>query len=605
MPFAADMPRPTRLFLLFCACLLAGSGALAPPAFAQEEEQDDPSALPDIAPREIEIRGTLEISLPSLERQPLSGFNPPPRIPDIAPDRSPHVGDYEQGQDGLPMQSPELPGLQARLDRPASPLYGELEAGGGRYFTRFANGQVWLPLSTREMLTIGGDYRGSSGFEPFTDAPDVETPFDTFDGQIGLQSRRAGFSLNADVEGFYDTYTLYGAEVNTQHPLAPDLALQPDRRSGHLQGTLGIETHGPVSLRLRGRASGTGYETTVFSETSNNDSLTAERRIQADGALAVPVGTAQATFDAAFETAGRHPEGRFDNDVTAFDGGLGAELFGGSALRLSVGGRFLLASIAPDARPDLTERRSARFLVPSFSLNWTASPSATLFVRNAPGVETHPLADLFGENPYLFGDVTVQPSLRTTDAEGGVRVFTGPFQMIARGGYRYVAGYQYFENTESASSLPSTALFYDAGVFEPHYASARIVHAGAEVSLQRMQGIEVSLGATYRNGELVNDETSIPYFAPVIGRAVLSYAFANQRGLIQLTGRFESARYVDRTESAQVDPYFDVDLEASFDVTPSLGLVVELQNVTSGSLERWPQYPHPPLVLTSGLRVQW
>jgi len=146
---------------------------------------------------------------------------------------------------------------------------------------------------------------------------------------------------------------------------------------------------------------------------------------------------------------------------------------------------------------------------------------------------------------------------------------------------------------------------YYTDVFVPRYESARIIHGGAEVSLQRMQGFELSLGASYRDGQFIADDGTIPYFAPIIGQAVLSYGFADQKGLIQLTSTFEGTRYVDRTESADVAPYVDVDLEASYDVTSSLGIVFELRNMTSGSLERWPRYPHPPLVVTSGLRVQW
>ena len=52
------------------------------------------SALPDIAPREVEIRGQLEILLPSLRRQPLVGFNPPPRVPRPPAGRRPFAETY-------------------------------------------------------------------------------------------------------------------------------------------------------------------------------------------------------------------------------------------------------------------------------------------------------------------------------------------------------------------------------------------------------------------------------------------------------------------------------------------------------------------------------
>ncbi|MDA0379276.1 MAG: hypothetical protein O2899_07270, partial [Bacteroidetes bacterium] len=44
----------------------------APLAGAQDAE------LPDLAPREVEITGDLTISFPTLRRQPIVGFNPPP-----------------------------------------------------------------------------------------------------------------------------------------------------------------------------------------------------------------------------------------------------------------------------------------------------------------------------------------------------------------------------------------------------------------------------------------------------------------------------------------------------------------------------------------------
>ncbi len=571
------------------------------PRLANAQDPPDEPSLPDIAPREIEIQGTLEISLPSLQRQPLSGFNPPPRIPDIPQNRTPSVGEYALEREDLPLQMPEPPGLQAQLDRPAPPLNGELEAGGGRYFSRFAAGQLWLPLSSHETITVAGDYQGSAGFEPFEARPDVDSPYDTFTAQAGLQSRRDNFSLNVDLNGFFDTYTLYGAQPTVRQPPRPAPVPQPDRSGEHLQGGFDLQTHGAVALGLRGSVSGTEYTTTVFSDTPDNDRLRMERRLHVGGDLTVPIGASEGRIDAMVETAGLGADGGFGSDATAFDGGLNALLVTRPRLRMHVGGRFLAASVGPEARPRFTERRSARFFVPSFQLDWTASSTLSLFLQNQPTVQTHPLATLFEENPYLFDEIGVQPSLRTTDAEGGIRLFAGPIQFVARGGYQYSVARPYFTD---ASDPPAVDL-YDDGIFVTEYASARIIHAGADVSLQQMGGVEVSIGGAFRDGQLVDREVAIPYFAPVTGHAVLSYAFANQRGLVQLTGRIEGTRYVDASETTQIDPFVDVDIEASFDVTPSLGLIFELKNMTSGSLERWDQYPQPPLVFTTGLRVLW
>ncbi len=582
--------------------LLVGLVGLAPAA--AQNQPSDPPALPDIAPREIEIRGTLEIALPSLQRQPLSGFNPPPRIPDVPPNRTPYVGRYTPDRRDLPQPIPDPPQLQVQLNEPAPPLNGELEAGGGRYFTRFATGRLWVPLTRQESLTLEGDYHGSAGFEPFEERPDADSPFDTFTGSVGVQSRREAVSFNASLDGFFDTYTLYGTTVNGLNPLSLSVQPRPERTGTHVAAQADVQTHGTVSVGLNGSISSTEYETTIFSGTPTNDSLLTERRIQLGGDLRVPIGSAEGRLDVQFHTAGLGADSRFDNDVTAFDGGLQAVLFTRPDLRIRVGGRFLATSISPNAAPSFTDRRSARFFAPSLMVDWTATDILSLYLQNTPGVATHPLADLLQENPFAFGSTSVQPALRTTDVEGGLRLFTGPFQLVAHAGYRYTVNHPYFTNATALAPAPGDPL-YDSGTFAIQYASARTLRAGAEVSLQRMGGIEVSIGGSYRGAALVGPDVAVPYVAPLSGYTTVSYAFAGQKGLIQLTGRVEGARYINETEMAELDPFLDLDVEATFDVTSSLGLLFGLQNMAGAAPERWAQYPQPPFVFTSGLRVQW
>lgn len=597
----APMLRSLLRIALLTGLLLA-TGRAASPVWAQD--QPDQPALPDIAPREIEIRGTLDISLPSLQRQPLSGFNPPPRIPTIPQNRKPYVGSYRPDREDLPHPVPDPPPLQAQLDPPAPPLDGELEAGGGRYFTRFAAARLWVPLSTHESLTLDGDYEGSAGFAPFDAQPDVESPFDTFTGQIGLQSRRDRLSFNADLEGFYDTYTLYGARINDQNPIRRSVAPQPDRAAGHVRARAALQTHGTTSFGVSAQISGTEYETTVLQGTPTNDRLLAERRMTIGGHLEVPIGQAAGRLDATVTTAGLGADPGFENDITAVDGGVRATLVTAPSLRVHLGGRLLSASVSPAANPAFPDRNSARFLVPAFNVDWTATAAATLFLKNEPAVTTSPLADLFQENPYLFGQTAVQPSLRTTDAEGGVRLFTGPLQVVARAGYRYTVSHQYVTHTAEVAPPPDRPL-YDRGTFATQYGSARVIHAGVDLSLQRMRGFEITAGASYRNGRLVGRDVAIPYFAPITAYGVASFAFAAQRGLVQLTGRVEGSRYIDTSESTQIDPYVDVDVDASFDVTSSLAVIARLHNLLGGTFERWDRYPQPPFVVTTGLRVQW
>ena len=101
------------------------------------------------------------------------------------------------------------------------------------------------------------------------------------------------------------------------------------------------------------------------------------------------------------------------------------------------------------------------------------------------------------------------------------------------------------------------------------------------------------------------DDTEIPYFAPLVGEATLSYAFARRRGLLQLTGYLEGARTVSRASDRRLDPYLDLDAEASYKITRALAAVLRIENISGASNARWDNYPESPLVVGVGLRVNW
>ena len=70
---------------------------LTPAALSQPE----PQRLPDLTPRVFTIEGVVEAALPQIERQPLTGFGPPPRTYVVPADRRAHVGPYGPDLAGL------------------------------------------------------------------------------------------------------------------------------------------------------------------------------------------------------------------------------------------------------------------------------------------------------------------------------------------------------------------------------------------------------------------------------------------------------------------------------------------------------------------------
>lgn len=586
-----------RLILHRSAGLLLGVVLVAAPAFGQDPADSDAQALPEIAPREFEIRGQLEINFPSLERQPLRGFASPPAVPTIPPDHAPRVDAYKQQRSSLPEALPEPLATDPGLAPAPPPANGFVEVQAGRYLSRSAQGVVSLPLSTTETVSIEGAYRGTEGFEPFDDRT-VETPSDVARGAVRFDTDRSGVAFGAEVHGFVDDYALYGAVPTPTAPPSP--RLDPPERDGRSGGlALDLATRGsiPVTARL-------AYDRTRYDTRLQPDSLGAaesfdEGRLQASASVEFPVGLSVARLDATVATAGLGGNGAFQGDVASFDGGGSALVVQQGPFRAFAGARLLAFSALND--PDATRpgEASATFLAPYGRGEWSPDPTLVVYAQNTPRITPNDLPSLYAESPFLDHAPAVQPTLETTRFEAGVVYTVGGVRLEGHGGYRYAPNFLFFAPASRAGYDPADS-FVDAG-----YDSARILEAGARIALHGADRVQASASLTLRDGTLTGPDTAIPNFAPVVAEGAVTVSFADDRGFVEVAGTVEGARPIDRTEDETVGTYAEVDVDGSFAISPLLDVVVGLHNLGAGTLERWNGYPRPPAVVSAGLRIHW
>jgi hypothetical protein len=589
---------PFRLLLLTGLLLAACPASLA---WAQDGDGDDAGdpALPEIAPREIEIRGRLEIAFPSLERQPLRGFNPPPLVPDLARSRTPFVERYKQERADLPQNLPEPPATADALGQPAPPLTGTLEASAGRYLTRVVAADLRLPVSGTESLLLRADYRGSDGFQAFDELDGVETPFDTFTGRLGFRSQRARTTVEAGAYGFLDRYRLVGARRSQ-----PARVERPDRTGQQL----GVDARLAYDGGATTFAFDAGFATTAYA-TSDTLAFAAEpeareQRFRAGGRLALPLGDALAVelvADAEIATltgpdpaaGGDAPEG----DAAQVSGGADVRLVQTDALTATLGARALVGT-ASRTVAGATDDATDTYAAPVADVRWRPAGALTLYTTSRPGVDANALADLHAANPFVGVFPVVRPTVRVIDQEAGLRVATGPVEVTARGGYVWAPAFQY------VAGLQPEGVTGVEGFFAPAYGEARIVRGGLDLAVQGLGPVQASFSVTGQQARLIDrDDADVPYLPAVLGHAVFSYSFAGQRGLAQLTATVEGPRPVDLAGSDDAPTFADVDTRVEYMITPRLGAVVRLENL--GAVERWPDYPQPPAVATLGLRMRW
>ncbi|MFB6231593.1 MAG: hypothetical protein ABEL04_10595 [Salinibacter sp.] len=570
---------PFRLSLL----LLFLGGVLVPGAHGQ---QADTTQLPEIAPQEIQIRGERRIALPSLERQPLTGFARPPKVPTVPPDHRPYVEPYEQELDDLPESLP-LPETVAEPIAPASAArQGFVEGGGGRYYSRFFEGRVLVPVSSNEHLSVHGTYTGTEGFTPFQ-SDSVATPSDVASAQVRFESTRDPVQVTALLHGSAERYTLYGVTPASE---------QADREGYSVGSSLQLTSRGEIPARAEVRYDRTQYTSHLQVENTGNGADFRQGTLGLSGSVTAPVAL-RPHLDVAYSRSWLGGAPLEDTDSAfGFDGAGTLSLFRTDSSTVEVGARALAFDTPAQPFAPTTRHVSATFVAPVVNVEWRVAQGVTLHLRNQPRRVEASLHRLYAENPYAMHAPSLRPTLETTNAETGLTLASGPIRFVAAAGYRYAPTYRFFE--------PGAQGGYSDGVFRVRYGSARILQGRGRIALQGVEGVQASLGASLRDGSLGDGEV-IPNFAPITADAMLTVSFAGGNGFFEILGHYKSPRYASRAENNRLASYFTLDLESSYALGSSIVLLAQAKNLAFGAPTLWSGYPRPPAQFSMGLRIRW
>jgi hypothetical protein len=587
MPIAHRRMRHRMLPIAVVALVLLAGPTLLPLAVQAQQPDTSQQKLPEIAPQEFEIRGELQLSFPSLERQPLRGFASPPTIPSVPPEHPPFVESYKQDLEDLPESLPAPTTATRSVAKTKAPQRGFIEAGGGRYASRFAAARYAVDFSPQQSLSVHADYDGTQGFSPYSGAAsDLETPSDDVAGDVQFHSRHDNFSIQARAFGSLTDYTLYGQ---------PGLTTDAPSRTGTRLGARGrLRTFGRLNSRLGVGYAGTEYTTAPPSGTSQEIS---EGRLALNGRLEIPIGDLSSYLDASLTRSSFGGDASDSPSGFSVSGGAGTEVWTTDRLSVEAGVRVLSYS-APEAPGTTEDTDSGTYVMPEARATYALTPSITAFAENAPRLHDDGLNGLYSTNPYANSRPSVRPTVFTTNLGSGVRFSAGPVRITTDAGFRYAPSYQFFASP-AAGAGPSPQNL------QVGYGSARILRGGAEVALQGIENVETSLSVSLRDGTLVGPDEPIPHFSPVVTDAMVSLSFLDDKALLQTTGTIESARPADLSTDREVDTYVSFDVEGSYQVTPLLDVLLKIQNVSPSAPTKWARYPRPPAAIQAGLRIDF
>jgi hypothetical protein len=559
---------------------LAFSLALGVPFTASAQ-----TVLPDLAPRQVEIRGELTIAFPSLRRQPLIGFNPPPRVPEIDIRRMPYVEAYKQQGAVLPQNPLGLPIAPNALPRAAGNGFtGTAEFGIGRYAARYALLEAALRTTSNSRWTVNGSYSGTSSFAPFG----VDAPADGIRGGTRYSTRGRRVAFGVEAEGSADSYRLYGISS----PATTGARSAPNRVRNDVSAKLWLGSG--TSSRIRVRSSISVFAGDV--STNVFDQRTDPRTRQND------VG---GEFDFKLEGKRLEIDGKASRlDLDSQDSGRALGWFEtGGAIRMNLwgasarlGGRVM----GFDATPEATRgtRRALTYFSPSFRLEFSPAPNVRVDLSQSPSVGTARPSALFRSLPFLVDEPHLEPVLNVVDATARVRGFWRTFQASGYASVKQSPNWRVFEHDAT------TYAGYDRGFSTVFHTAARTITGGAELRFSPLPGFEARVGGRVQDGRMTDLDASIPYFPTWGLDGLLSAAFAKGQGVVQLTGRVLGPRSRDRSGSAEVPTYADLDLRVSYSITRQALLAVEVRNML-GDAPYWDHYPEAPGTVLVGLGWRW
>ena len=552
-PRGAASPLSAMARLHLAASAAALLLATAPGAHAQTPQ---PERLPSLSPGVFEVRGPVRVSLPQIERQPLSGFGPALPVFSVGARQSvdrPFAPDLDALPDLSIPEPPEPPVSLATVTR------NRLEAGAGSQYARYGRADLTFGGEGGEFY-LDADYDGLSANDLRVQQDNV-VDFDRIAVSAGGRSFAPG-RLRLDGHARVDRYALPG--------LSTPLEDRVRREFGVVAGFSGT---GRTAFDVEA-----GYTNAYLDQTSGLDDETTENRVDLNGALTFFDRSLQ--LDVAGGTSGL--EGGLGSDLRYGAAGVAVGIERASGLRLLAGLRGLTYRTSEAAGDGLADQ-----VGPIVDLQLPLGP-LRVFATNDPHLAVRSVSTLSDENPFVAGPLALAPDVMTVDAQGGVEARAGALRARGFATAMYAPTYLVFERAP-------------AGLYAQDLVRARSIGLGGDATLLLPSGVALTAGVEARNGRRVGGG-DLAFYAPFVGHASVAVPFS--RGRIGLAAYAEGKRPTDASGQTDADAWTRLELDARYDVTGPFSVVVRGQQLV-GSYEAWPGFRQPGFAIEAGVRAAW
>lgn len=574
------------------ALLILFLAAHSIPAFARQD-----TVLPDLAPREVEITGDLTIAFPTLRRQPIVGFNPPPRVPDIDSNRRPFTEAYGQASADLPpspLQAPEPPSVSAIERR--LPATGLLDIRLGAHLDRSADADIALLETPTTTALFDFSYFGTDGHDVVTAGNNLDSGRDLLSGALSIEQRAGPLVLGLGVDGFRNQYTLFGAEPS----LASPAQIDPERTFSGLEGNISLKNRpgSRIRLSLETVAGQSHAKTGLYDPDVRIDPATErdESYLKLTSSAVIPIRDGTVRIEARGTSSGLDASGFPGSTIKlGMTGGYLTWLYS-SKMEIRAGAYFM--GFDSDSQTGTDPARSLTWVAPLARIDYLLSRSITVTAGTAPSIGEALQRDAIQTSPYLMDEPRILPTLTSIDASVGIIVQSDFVSASVKAGWRD----QPFRRYSFQPASPNRG--YSRGYPALAYDDARVMYSLVDLSVIPFRGLQVGLDALVQQTQLDAADVKAPYVSPISlgGFVALSLLDGDLESRVDFV--HETARSSDVTESNDISAITRVDLMVSWFFHPNYGMTTGVRSLGS-TQEFWSGYPLESNAFFLGFRYRW
>jgi len=578
----------TRILLI----LSAGLVFVAAPASARQD-----AALPDLAPRQVEITGDLTIAFPALRRQPIVGFNPPPRVPDIPSNRTPFTEAYAQRSADLPpspLPPPDPPQVSAIERRVAA--NGLIDARVGAYLDRSLTTDATLIQTDATTLLFDLDYFGTDGQDLIVSGSGLKTGRDEVAGGFNLEQRAGALIVGLDGSAFRSSYGLFGAVPEAGSPARAN----PERVVDGYEGAISFSSR-PGSrnrLHIKTSAGGSSVDSDIFDPAVRIDPATEREAsfIELDAGAAFPIRDGEIRLGARGSTMGLDSGSFPGNSVRS--GLATAEVAWQYSAKLSIRAGGAVMGFDSDQQTLTDPSRSLSYVAPILGMEYLLSESISLEALARPTMSSGLYRDALRQTPIVMDEPLVLPSIATLDARMGLSVQTEVITVNIAGGWRD----QPFRRIAYDPVLSTRG--YASGYPRFDYRSTDVLFSSVDLSVIPFRGLQVGVDVLWQQAQLAATSEQAPYTSPLIFGGFVSLSLLNGDLESRVDFLHETGRYSDLAGTQEIPALTSVSAMISWFFHPNYGMTTGVRDMGSNP-QFWRDYIYESNVFFIGFRYRW